>query len=489
MHRHLTAHGTRNAAGPGFGHLTWYTAGLGDHPGIANLTAGGVRNLTGPDFTAHRAGRVRDLLGDAVAGPGASGVGHLLGHALGGPGAGGIRNTLCAGLTGHRAGRVRNTLGAGLTLIPYAGARNLLAHLVRHTAAGGVRNLALTDFPLVPGAADGLHFGTWAPDLAADGAGWALFTDHTAAAGLVHAAAGARIKFPGPWIADAALDHWARNLFGDSLPIAGANRNLACFGNRTANGMADRAIAGFRLHLVLSTADSAVGRFIDRAADVVADVFVAGLETRLANRVADIAVAGVVDRTANLACDVFVAGLEAGLPDGACDVFVASLEARLADGVAFIAVAGLVDVACAGDRNLLANLVVHGTAGGVLLLLPDHLSDGLVAGVAVVFGGDVFATGGTGIGRAALVAAGATVRGAGVLALRQPDEGCQHDHPGCVSHCSVLIPVRTAVVSVEVRGLTVSTIFPLQVRSATQSSRMNQPAQIRAASILNTWSS
>ena len=203
----------RNAANLGFRDLAGNAGCLRHHACLANLTAGGVRNLTGPNFLGHRAGGVRNLLGDCFAGPRAGRVRNLLGNRFAGPRAGRVRNLLGDRFAGPRAGGVRNLLGDALLFVANTGVRNLLHTGDWNSTADRVRLLAVTDFLNHTGAADRSHFRSRNPATAADR------TVGLAATGAGAVIASRRVAGLGA--------NGARDLlrFGD--PITCANFNLA----------------------------------------------------------------------------------------------------------------------------------------------------------------------------------------------------------------------------------------------------------------------
>jgi len=442
LHRHLLADGPRHAAGLRFHHLPGHTAGLRHHLRDADLAAGGVRNFAGPDFRGHRAGGVRHLLGNALFGPGAGRIRHLLRDALFGPGAGCVGDPLRHGFTRHRAGGVRHALGDAF-FRPGAGrVRHAFRGLARNLTADRVWNLAVTNFLFVAGTADGFHTGLRDPDfLAADGRR-ALFADHAAATGLVDRAATAAAEFPCARIADAFLHHRAGNRFGDSLPVARTDGNLLCFGDRSADGVADVFVAGLRFGPPCGAADFAITRLVAGLADGAADVAVARLIAGLADSAADIAVAGLVTGLLDLAADLAIARLVAGLAHRAGDIAVARLIAGLADGVAFIAPAGVVHGLRTADRNLFADAVHHRAAGGVGFRIPHDFCDGLIGRSAAGRRGAIIARRNAGLRRTAFVAGGSTITGLGRRAAGEREYAREDDHPGCVFHRTVPNPVR-----------------------------------------------
>jgi hypothetical protein len=205
LNRHLSANRAWDTDHFRFNNLLRDAVGLGDHLGFANLAAGRVRNTSRAGLLGHRAGRVRNLLCHRFAGPRAGRVRNLLGDRFAGPRAGRIRNLLRNRLTSPRAGRVGNLFRHALLFPTNAGIRNLLRVAFGNSSADRVRLLAVMDFLFHSCAGDRSHFGARNPFAAGDRAHrW--FADRAAAAWLVAASAGARIKFAGTRVADAALN-------------------------------------------------------------------------------------------------------------------------------------------------------------------------------------------------------------------------------------------------------------------------------------------
>ena len=194
----------------------------------------------------------------------------------------------------------------------------------------------------------------------------------------------------------------------------------------------------------ITRADFDLPGFSDWLADRIADIAITGFGFRLVGGAADFAALGFIDRLANRAADIAVTRLEAGLADRPANIAIARLVTGLADRVALIAIAGVVNIACAGYGNLLAALFVDGAAAVDRLLLIHGFAHRLVASTAAALGRTVVAIGSAGVGGAASCAGRSAVEGfdSGVAAERQQTR-CD-DYPGCVSHRSVLVPIRTA---------------------------------------------
>ena len=419
----------------GLNDLAWNALGLGDHLGFANLTAGCVRNLAGPDFLSHGAGRVGNLLGDRFAGPRAGRVRNLLGNRFTSPRAGRVRNLLGDRFAGPRAGRVGNLFRDGLLFVTDTGVRNLFHNGFRNLAADGVRLLAMTNFLFHAGAGNRSHFRPRNPSFAADRPA-GLFAHSSAATGFVNTAAAASVPFPCSWIAHAFLNDWTRNLFCFCDPFTRAVRNFFGFADGFAHRIADIAVAGLRFGAICRAADFAVFCFADRFADRAADIAVAGLKMGLANGAANVFVTGLEAGLPNRAANVFIAGLETRLPHGAADVFVTSLVDRFVDGVAFVAIAGFLNVPRAGDRNLFRAGVIDRAAAVDRPLLVDGFADGFVPRSAPAFRRAVIATWIACGSRTTLVTGRPAIRGFD-FGVRSECQQARDDDPGCVSHLSV----------------------------------------------------
>ena len=94
LNRYLTAYRTRNADHLGFDDLSWCAVRFRDQFRFADLTAGRIGDLAGPNFLCHRTGGVRNLFRHGFTGPRAGGVRNLLRHCFTGPRAGRIGNLL-----------------------------------------------------------------------------------------------------------------------------------------------------------------------------------------------------------------------------------------------------------------------------------------------------------------------------------------------------------------------------------------------------------
>ena len=88
------ADGTWDADDLRFDDLSWDAGRLCHHLGLADLAAGGIRNLAGAGFLNHGAGGVRDFLRDGFAGPAAGCVRNLFRNRFAGPRTRRVRNSL-----------------------------------------------------------------------------------------------------------------------------------------------------------------------------------------------------------------------------------------------------------------------------------------------------------------------------------------------------------------------------------------------------------
>ena len=389
LDRNSVTDSSRNADHLGLDDLTWNAGGLVDHLCFANLTAGGVRDFTCPDFLCHRASGVGNLLGDRFTGPRAGRVRNLLGDRFTGPRTGCVRNSLRHGFTGPRAGRVGDSLRDGLLFVTNTGVRNLFDARFGDFTTNRVGLLAVSDFLDNAGAGDRSHFGAGNPASAGHGSA-GLFAGDMAATGFVDAFAMQGIPFPTSCASHDFLQHRSRNLFGFRHPVASAEGDFLRFTNGLADGVADIAIKCLRFSAVGRATDFPVFRFTNRLADCAANVFIAGLEAGLADRTANVFVVCLNTGLTDGAADILVASLEAGLLDGAADVFITGLIDRLADGVAFVSVASFVNVSRAGDGNLFStgfvnrpaaidcSLFVHGFANSFVSRSAETLGQAVV---------------------------------------------------------------------------------------------------------------
>ena len=353
--------------------------GLGDVPGLAHLTAGGVWHLAVTDLLGHGASRVRHLLGPLLARPAASGVRHLAADRLAGPATGGVRHLLGAAFTSVGTGGVRHLLLAGLTGPAASRVGHLLGVAVRNAAAGGVRHLAVLHFAHPVSAADLASDRLRAPDLLAAHARWALDLLNMAAAGLVDAAASTFIPAERARGADAAVDDWTGNAFLDHLPFAALDVLTTSGGDGTANSVTDIAVASLSLGAVCGAGNRVVAGLVVWLANRVALGAVARLVAGSADAVADVSVASLVVRLTDLATNRAVTCLVARLANRVAAGAVAGLVARFADRVALIPPAGVVDRAIALDRNLGVAGVHHRLAFLIRLGTPSRLMHSLVA--------------------------------------------------------------------------------------------------------------
>ena len=377
--------------------------GLRYHLRFADLTAGGVGNLAGPNFLSHGAGGVRNSFGHRFAGP--------------------------------RAGRVGDLFRDRVLFVADAGVRNLLNNGFRNLATDSVRLLTVTNFLLHAGAGDGPHFRSRNPAFAADRSA-GLFANGAAATRFVNAAATAGVPFPRPGITDTLLNDRARNRFRFRDPFTGADGNFFGFADRLADRVADIAVASLHFRAIRGAADFSIFRFTDGLADRAADVAVARLEARFTDRAADIFVTGLDAGLADRAADIFIAGLETGFLNRAANVFVAGLVAGFADGVAFVAIARFVNRPSAADGNLFRTGIVNCSATIDGALLVNRFANCLVAGSAASFRGLEISTRVARGGRTTLVTGRPAIRGFDFCVGSE----CQHardDDPDCVSHLSV----------------------------------------------------
>lgn len=306
-------------------------------------------------------------------------------------------------------------LAAGLCFTDISGARNLLADL-----AGNPCSLAA-------------------------GGRWALFANSTDTAWLVDTAAAARIPFPCTRILDTLLDHLAGNLIALGHPFAGAFFHCLVSGDWLAGGVADIAVTGFCFRFVSGAANLAIVGLADWLTDGAGHIAVASLEDWLAACVANIAIAGLIDRLLELAGHFAVASLVDRLADGAGHVAVAGLVDRLTHGVALFAVLSLGDCPCASHRHLAGDLIVHGTAALILLGIPDRFLNRLVAGGWACLGCTEVTCGGASCCWATSVAGGTAIFRFGIFCQSEGQQASESDHHGRNSHCSILVPVRTAL--------------------------------------------
>jgi hypothetical protein len=305
------------------------------------------------------------------------------------------------------------------------GVRRLFRHAFLNHATGRVRNLARMAFLHIPRAADLTRFDARAPHLAAADRRRALNLFRPAATGLVAAAAGAGVPFPGAGVLNAAAHHRAGDRFFHRLPVAGAARNGFRFANRTAGRVAAFLVACLIDRLADRVAAVAVASLVNRLANRVAAFFVAGLVSGTADGVAAVTIARFVDRPADRIAFVTIARRIDGATRLVAAVAIARLIHRLAHGVALVAIAGIVNRFAAGDGHRFAAGVVHRLTARIGLLLPDRFTNGLVAGLTTASRLTIISRRCGARGRARRVA-----RSSAIARLGGSARGCHQEHSG-----------------------------------------------------------
>ena len=370
------------------------TAGI--HGQAASVTARIDWNLTA-DRLRHTAGLAdHDLTWDTASLGDVAGLTDIA--------AGGVRNLAVTDLLGHRAGGVRNLFRTLLTGPGTGRVRNLTAHSLASPAASGVRNLLRTAFTSVGAGGVRNLLRTLLASPAASRVRNLLrvAVRHATADRVRHLAV---LGFRDP---TSAADLTGHSLGAPDLLAANARRTLNLL-DVAATGLVDAAAVAFIPAERTWSFNAAVNNwtrnaFLHDLPFAALDVFATSLGDRTAGRVAHIAVAGLGLAAVTRAADIAVASLVARLANRVAHRSVAGLIARLANRVSHVAIASLVaglanlaaDGAIARLVTRLANVVAHRLVAGLITRLADGVALIPIAGLAnntIALNGHLFVAG------------------------------------------------------------------------------------------------